>query len=410
MSVHAQTRYTLEQLVASALQRNTDLSATRQREQEAAGLLRQAGLQPNPSLGIEAGTGSILGSRGDYDFSVTYAHTFERGNKREIRIAANQPGVAIAKLEAADRERLIRAEITEAYGEALAAKGNIATLANLTRLNQDYLRIARARVDEGEAAPVEHGLLQLEFGRIEPDRLKLEADLNRALIALKTLAGLEPDLSIDLEGELTPNSIEVDTAMILDRALMSRPDLESARLDERAREADLRLARAQAVPDVVGFVRYTHQATRFDQFGLNSAGQPVRITNADNLLTGGFSIDLKTRNRNQGEIEAAMAREEAAKLRTAAISRTVDREVRVALSRYAAARKVVALFAGTLLNQSQQNLNAIRAAYEIGELRVFDLISEQRRSVEIQRSYVDALKELYLSRAEVERAIGGSLQ
>lgn len=408
--VIGQTRFSLEQLVASALQRNADLLVTRQREQEAVGLLRQAGLRPNPSVGIEGSSGAVLGSRGDYDFAVTYAHTFERGNKRELRIGANEPGVTMAKLEAADRERLIRAEVTEAYAEALAARRSLDTLSNLARLNQDYLRIAQARVDEGEAAPVERGLLQVEFNRIEPDRLRLESDLNRALLALKTLSGLEPDASFETDGDLKSASIEISTTSLIQRALANRPDIQSARLEEQAREAELRLARAEAIPNVVGYVRYTHSATRFDQFGFNGAGQAVRIANQENLLTGGISIDLKTRNRNQGEIDAAMAREQASKYQTAALARTIEREVRAAASRYDASRKSVAIFDGNLLPQSEQNLNAIRAAYEIGELRVFDLISEQRRLVEIQRSYVDALKELYLSRAEVERVIGGPLQ
>lgn len=121
-------------------------------------------------------------------------------------------------------------------------------------------------------------------------------------------------------------------------------------------------------------------------------------------------MDLKSRNRNQGAIEAATAREQAAKYRTASLGQLIEREVRTAVSRYAAGRKAIAIFDESLLSQSQQNLNAIRAAYEIGELRVFELLSEQRRLVDTQRYYADALKELYLSRCELERAVGGPLQ
>ena len=173
-----QNRFTLEQLVASALQRNADLLASRQREQEAAGLLRQAGLQPNPSIGVEASNGAVLGSRGEYEFSVTYAHTFERGNKRELRVAAAEPDVALAKLEAADRERSIRAEIAAAYVETLTAQRSLDTLGELSKLNQEYLRVTQARAEAGEAAPVERGLLQVEFGRIETERLKLQRSMS----------------------------------------------------------------------------------------------------------------------------------------------------------------------------------------------------------------------------------------
>jgi cobalt-zinc-cadmium efflux system outer membrane protein len=234
-SVTAQSRFNLEQLVASALQRNADLLAIRQREQEAAGLLRQAGLRPTPSIGVEASNGTILGSRGEYDFAVTYAHTFERGNKRELRIATTEPGVSMAKLETADRERLIRGEVGEAYAATLAARRSLDALGQLSRLNQDYLRVAQARVDQGEAAPVERGLLQVEFSRIETDRLKLEADSNRALVALQNLAGLNLDPGILLDGELTSQSTEVSVTNLIERALANRPDIQAARLEEQVR-------------------------------------------------------------------------------------------------------------------------------------------------------------------------------
>jgi cobalt-zinc-cadmium efflux system outer membrane protein len=405
-----QNRFNLEQLVASAFQRNSDLLATRQRQQEAAGLLRQAGLRPNPSISVEASNGAVLGSRGEYDFALTYAHTFERGDKRALRIATSEPGMALARLEETDRERLVRAQVGEAYVEALAARRSLDTLGQLSRLNQEYLRVAQARVDQGEAAPVERGLLQVEFSRNETDRLKLESDLNRALVALKNLAGLKLDAEVLLDGELTSQSLTFNITALIDRALAARPDVQAARIDEQVRNAEIREARAEATPNVVGFVRYAFRGSRFDQLGLNASGQTVPLTDHDNVLTGGVSIDLKTRNRNQGEIEAAIAREQAAKYRTTSLAQSVEREVRSAASRYDAARKTVAIFDGSLLSQSQQNLNAIRAAYESGELRVFDLLSEQRRLVEVQRSYLDALKEVYLSRLELERAVGGPLQ
>jgi cobalt-zinc-cadmium efflux system outer membrane protein len=316
----------------------------------------------------------------------------------------------MAKLEVADRERLIRSEVGEAYAEALAVRRSLDTLGQLSRLNKEYLSVAQARVDQGEAAPVERGLLQVEFSRIETDRLRLEADSNRALVVLKNLAGLKLDAEILLDGELTSQSTDFNVTALIDGALANRPDAQSARLEEQGREAEVRLARAEATPNVVGFVRYTFKGSRFDQLGLNASGQTVPLTDHDNVVTGGVSIDLKTRNRNQGEIEAAIAREQAAKYRTTSLTQLVEREVRSAAGRYDAARKTVAIFDGSLLSQSQQNLNAIRAAYEIGELRVFELLSEQRRLVETQRSYIDALKEVYLSRFELERVAGGPLQ
>jgi cobalt-zinc-cadmium efflux system outer membrane protein len=52
----------------------------------------------------------------------------------------------------------------------------------------------------------------------------------------------------------------------------------------------------------------------------------------------------------------------------------------------------------------------IRQAYYLGQLRLLDVLAEQRRFLEIQLSYIDAEAELARSHAELERAAGGDLR
>ncbi len=213
-----------------------------------------------------------------------------------------------------------------------------------------------------------------------------------------------------MDGDLTLQPIDYSAATLIERALANRPDMQSARIDEELRDAELQLARAENTSNVTGFLGYSYKASHFNQFGLTANGALTPLTDHDNILNAGISIDLKTKNRNQGEIEAAIARKEASRYRQEALTQSIERDVRMAASRYDAAQKTIGIFDKSLLSQSQQNLAAVRAAYEAGELRVFDLLSEQRRLVEIQRSYIDALKELYSAHAQMERASGGSVQ
>lgn len=48
----------------------------------------------------------------------------------------------------------------------------------------------------------------------------------------------------------------------------------------------------------------------------------------------------------------------------------------------------------------------IRAAYEIGAYRITDLIAEQRRLVDSQREYTEALAEQYRALADIQAATG----
>ena len=64
--VQAQDRpRTTTELVQLALENNRDLLAARERVAEARGLLRRAGVRPNPTVEVDYGTGRPVGSGGD---------------------------------------------------------------------------------------------------------------------------------------------------------------------------------------------------------------------------------------------------------------------------------------------------------------------------------------------------------
>ncbi len=400
----------VEGLIQMALARNAELQAARQRITEAKGLLLQAGFRRNPGFEVSVTNGSILGSSGERELTLGYVHTFELGRKRECRVEVAQLGVELAQLEIADRERQLKADIKARYGEALAAVRNLETAVRLLELNQQDYRLTQLRVREGEAAPFEQGLLQVEIGRIESDRLLFENHVARAILELKMLAGMNLDEPLRLSGDLSVLPVTISLAEAIERALSERPDLKAAGLEEKLGEAEVRLAQAEAIPNLIGFARYARVGSRFDQFGMNGRGALVPIRDTDDLFSAGVSITLPVRNRNQGTIQAAVARREAARLRRQFVEQVVRREVHAGYSRYESARGALEIFNQRVLGQSQDNLRIIRAAYNLGELRVFDVINEQRRLIDTQKAYTEVLKEYYLALVELERAIGGPIR
>ena len=109
-------------------------------------------------------------------------------------------------------------------------------------------------------------------------------------------------------------------------------------------------------------------------------------------------------------MEAAVARQNAAKLRQEHLAVTIPLEVDAAWQRYQAARNTVAILNRGVLDESERNLSVIWQAYNLGQLRLIDVLSEQRRLLETQLSYIDAEAELARSRAELERAVGEELK
>jgi cobalt-zinc-cadmium efflux system outer membrane protein len=406
-----QTRGTgIDRLVDLAFSQNADLLATRQRLNEAQGLLRQSAFRTNPAIEASYGDGAPVGSGPNLrEFSLGYSHVFELGGKRQRRIEVSEWGLKLAAFEIADRERQIRADVKSRYGEALAAIRNLQFTEELLGLNQETYEITRARVQQGESPSVDQGLLQVDVGRLESDRTLMENQVLRNVLAIKPLVGMQLDQELPLQGSLQSWQTTLTLTEALARAESTRPDRGASRLEQSLRNSEVRSSKAEAVPNLVGSVRYTRSNDLFDQYGLNRAGSVVPIRDLDKMLTVGVSIVLPLRNRNQGIIQAAEARTASAQLRSQYLQQVVAQEVTSAYRRFEAAKRARSVFEGSVLDRSQENVRIIRAAYTAGELRLFDVLNEQRRLVDTQRAYTDVLREYFLSVVELERSIGAPL-
>ncbi|MGH9785182.1 MAG: TolC family protein, partial [Terriglobia bacterium] len=85
-------------------------------------------------------------------------------------------------------------------------------------------------------------------------------------------------------------------------------------------------------------------------------------------------------------------------------------EVEAAFRRWEAANRALEILNHGVIGPSEKNLAVVREAYSLGQLRILDVLNEQRRLIDTQLAYLDAQSELFQSFAELERAAGGSIQ
>lgn len=393
-------------LVRRALSMNAELTAARLGIARARARLRQAGLRPNPTFDFEQKTGALTGSNGERETMVGFALPLEINGQRQRRMDVAKAELEIAEAEIADRERRLAAEVRGAYTEVLAALRELEMTENLTSLDAQTARIVEARVTEGESAPLELSLLRTEAERLRARRALIEGRLQASLLRLKAVAGISVSEPLQVREDLTtmilqkpPDSVEA----ALEVALRSRPDLQVARLNEKAAEAGLRLAQAQAKPDVTAFTRYSSTRSVFDN-------TPVGVLrDKDQTVSFGVSISVPVFNKNQGaKAEAAIAITQAQRRREFA-EQQVRAEVAAAYARYEATQAAAGIFEQGVLARTAENVRAIRGAYQLGAFRMTELLSEQRRLVDLQREYTETLAERYRALADLWSAVGISM-
>ena len=390
-------------LIRRALSSNGEIAAVRLEIDRARARLRQAGLRPNPTLDFEQSNGKYTGSSGESETSIGVSLPLEVGGQRRRRIELARAELEAVEAEVADRERRLAAEVRSVYVEALAALRELEITENLNNLDLQTTRFIQARVNEGETAPIELNLVRAEVDRLRSRRALVEGRLKASLLRLKNLAGMSAAEPLRLREDLSKPVLPAPPASLaaaIDIALRHRPDLKLARLNEEVAQAGLSLARANSTPDVTAFSRYTLNRSSYQD-------TPVGVrSDRDKLLTFGVSIGIPVFNRNQGtKAELAVAISQA-KSRREFLETVVSSEVESAYARYQAAQAAVTTYEQGVIARSNDNIRVVRAAYELGQFSITDLLNEQRRLVDSQRDFTETLSEQYRALADLQAALG----
>jgi cobalt-zinc-cadmium efflux system outer membrane protein len=124
-------------------------------------------------------------------------------------------------------------------------------------------------------------------------------------------------------------------------------------------------------------------------------------------VTAGAMLSIPVLNRNQGDIAAARAERAGAAATHEATRLDAETELAVARARDEHARQAVTTYGGSARTLARQNLTVVGQSYELGRVTVFDVLAEQRRYLEVERGYTEALRAAYEARTALNRAVGG---
>lgn len=392
-----------DDLVRYALAHNGELAAARQVIAAARGRLHQAGLKANPMF--EA-SGSQAVTSPDHNLMVEVELPLELGGRRKARVSVAQRELEMREAEVRDFERRLAAETRAKYAEMVAAARNLKFSEELLDLLRSSHQLIHARVELGKSAPLEQNLVWVEVNKADALRIGFESKTEIALLELKKVVGMAPDEVLRLRGDFVSERQPPPQAEALRLALESRPDLVALRAAESLTDAQSEQARVDGKADASVFANYQRMNFGYDVRGFNDAGALVPVTGVFNYATFGVRLTLPTRNKNQGNIEAAVATALAARQRREFAELVVRNEMAAAYARAERAQAALAIYRDSVRPTAAQNLDVLRRAYTLGQRNLLDVIAEQRRLIEVETGYTDLLKEQLDAFFEIERVTG----
>src|SRR6266487_2150240 len=233
-----------------------------------------------------------------------------------------------------------------------------------------------------------HAQAKIELAKAQSEAVRTREKLNKLMGAFGaqtnwTVASRLPDLP----------SGEVSTSQLESRAIQQRLDLAAARQQFIAEARARGIARAEAIlqgAEIGG--HYEHEI----EGSVHSIGPSV-------------NVPIPIFNQGQTAVARRNAKMRQAEQRYLALAADIRSDVRAARDKMLLSRQQVEYFKSTALPTRTRVTEESQLEYNAMQIGPFQLLQAKQEEVKTGAESVEALRDYWVARAELEKAVGGSL-
>lgn len=390
------TRISLDDAIKLAVEHSHALKAAQSQIPQNQASEITANLRPNPLLSWDAQfipifepsqfTSTFLNDNAQYDLGIGY--TFERGKKRQARLAAAQDQTSVSRYLVADTERTLALSVAQQFINVLLAESNLDFAKQALDSYQKTVGISNERFKAGDISEGDLLKVKLQLLQFQSDVSAANVARVQGLAQLRQAIGYDalPDI-YDVTGDLVYQSLSVNLDDLKLRALRERPDLLEANASVNAAGSQNRLAIANGKQDLGTTFTYSH----------------VSGTNTAAFF---FNIPLPIFDRNQGEIARTRYAIDQAKQMDLAASDAVLTDVYSAYASIRSNDEVVKLYMSGYLDQAKESLDISQYAFQHGAASLLDFLDSERSYRSVQLSYRQSLASYMLAVEQLKAAVG----
>jgi cobalt-zinc-cadmium efflux system outer membrane protein len=377
-----------------ALLNNEDLQAVYEDLSIAQADLVQAGLLQNPTLfgGVTvplAGSGVAIGF--DLGVAQDFLALFTMSARKKVAGAE----LAATQLRVGDAVLRTTFEVQTAYYTLLGTQQILAMRRTVLEGGDAAVALAEAQHTAGNINDLDLVNQRTLDEQLRTDVLRGEVDALSAREALTRLLGLwGMDAAFQVPSKLPDlPPAEPHLEHLEPLAISRRLDLASAHEQTQA------LAHAAAMAKNFRFVGSPTGGATFER-------SPERYS----AITPSASIELPIFDQRQATVARLEAQVRQAEAHESALAVAIRSEVRAARGRLVAMRDVVERYAKVVVPLREQAVRLAQEQYNGMLLGAYQLLAAKQSEVDAYREFIEALRDYWIARADLERAVGSSLE
>lgn len=383
----------MEEAIARTLARNPTLVAFGYQIEIQQARLTQSQLRPNPELDLVVenvlGSGEYEGADGA-ETTLSLGWVLERG-KLEHRVAAARAGVSLFESEAEIQRLDVMAQTARLFLVSLANQERLVQTQDAITLAEQTVKIVKERVTAGRTPDADLARAEAELARVRLSHEDVEHELETSNYRLSAQwSEFEPDF-LRVTGDTQRLPIPADFSSLLAQ-IDQNPSLSRYLTQRRLREAEVRLAEAEAKPN----------------WRLSAGIRRLELTN-DNAFVAGITIPLATRNQNQGRIAEARAKLAMADANQAATRLQIETQMFAVYQALQHSLHRTKALREEIIPRLEQALADTRRAYALGRYDYSVLQLLQAEVLDARTTLVEARIEAHAHLIEIERLTGTAI-
>jgi outer membrane protein, heavy metal efflux system len=375
-----------------ALLNNRGLQATFEEIGLAEADLIEARTIPNPDLNFQARIPDKSPSGTDIEYSI--AQDFLTILMIPLRTKVAKDQLAAAQLRVSDEVTRLVEETTVAFYQLQAAQEILERLKTEQEAQSTSLDLIQRLHEAGNITDLQLLQQQSEYSQARLNIAQVEADIRELREKLNQLMGLwGGDTSWTIRSGVpdVPNN-DLDIQGLETLAVTQRYDLAASK------------AELEGMIKALGLEKTFRWIGALD-FGMDSERQSDSQT-----ITGPtLRIQLPIFNQGQARIARSQSQLRRSYARFEQLAVSTRSEVRQLRDKMISDHDFAQFYRTGLIPERKQVRDQMQLQYNAMIVSPLDLFTARRQEIEAERGYIDAKRDYWVARAELERAVGGNL-
>jgi outer membrane protein TolC len=338
-----------------------------------------------------------------WSIGVAYQLPLYSGGRSEAQIALAKANLRGAEATLERQKQQLVLDVRQAYYGMLLAQAGIGVSQRAVASAEENLRVARARVQAGASPRFDEVQAEVSLATARQGLVRARSSAALAVQAVDALLALPLDTALQPRETMTVAALRSELPALVRRALETRPELVEHAARVEAALAAVEIARAGTRPLIV--------LNAGPSFGTSSGTSLVGGSTAalSWSVTLSGTITLSDGNLTAERIREAQLRAEQLKATEAQIRQAIELDVRRAVINYASAVEEVAV-ADKGVEQGEEQLRIANVRFQAGVSTNLEVVTAQAALSQAELSRVQAIYNVNVARAQLERAVGAAVE